>query len=149
MTFIFYRKKYFCYPQSFPIFGNSCVQWTMEKQGSDVNSGRQFSKEETQLSWEEKTSTLLVRDHGKVSNTSSGDGINSQWMFLGSHVVVPSWVRRLGIWHCHCCGSGYSCVKGSIPGPGTSAYWKNNNNKTQNKNHVNREPNDRSPYQRT
>ena len=26
----------------------------------------------------------------------------------------------LGIQHCHCCGSGYSCDVGSMPGPGTS-----------------------------
>ena len=29
--------------------------------------------------------------------------------------------QGLRIWCCHCCGSGYSCGVGSIPGLGTSA----------------------------
>ena len=28
---------------------------------------------------------------------------------------------QLRTWHCHCCGLGYHCGLGSIPGPGTSA----------------------------
>ena len=34
-------------------------------------------------------------------------------------IGVPWWLSALRIWHCHCCGSGYSCGAGSIPGPGT------------------------------
>ena len=33
---------------------------------------------------------------------------------------VSLWLNGLRIQHCHCCGSGYSCGMGSIPGPGTS-----------------------------
>ena len=29
---------------------------------------------------------------------------------------VPWWLRRLRIWHYHCCGSGHCCNMGSIPG---------------------------------
>ena len=32
-------------------------------------------------------------------------------------------VSGLRIWHCHCCGSGYNCGTGSIPGPGTSTCY--------------------------
>ena len=30
------------------------------------------------------------------------------------------WLSGLRIWHCHCCGCGYSCGAGSTPGLGTS-----------------------------
>ena len=34
---------------------------------------------------------------------------------------VPFWLS--GIQHCHCCGSGFSCGMGSIPGLGTSLCY--------------------------
>ena len=34
------------------------------------------------------------------------------------------WVSGLKIWHCYCCGSGCCCGMGSIPGPGTSAWYR-------------------------
>ena len=37
--------------------------------------------------------------------------------------VVPWWLSRLRIPCCHCCGSGYCCVKGLIPEPETSTCW--------------------------
>ena len=33
---------------------------------------------------------------------------------------VPWWLGALRIRHCHCCGSGYCCGTGSVPGPRTS-----------------------------
>ena len=35
-------------------------------------------------------------------------------------IGVPWWLSGLGTWCCPCCGSGYSCGAGSIPGLGTS-----------------------------
>ena len=34
---------------------------------------------------------------------------------------IPWWRSRLRIRHCHCCGSGHSCGRSLILGPGTSA----------------------------
>ena len=46
---------------------------------------------------------------------------------------VPSWFRRLRT-HCHCCGSGYSCGVGLIPGLETSACHEHGKKKkTKNK----------------
>ena len=35
-----------------------------------------------------------------------------------NQVRSPAWHRRLKIWHCHCCGLGYSCGSDLTPGPG-------------------------------
>ena len=29
---------------------------------------------------------------------------------------APQWLSKLGIWHCHCCGSGHCCGTGWVPG---------------------------------
>ena len=44
-----------------------------------------------------------------------------KFYFLKKHgsLGVPSWLSGLRIWHCQCCGSGYSCDIGLITGPGT------------------------------
>ena len=34
---------------------------------------------------------------------------------------VPWWLSGLRLWHCHCCGCGYCCDSGLIPGLGNSA----------------------------
>jgi len=39
-------------------------------------------------------------------------------------VGVPWWLIKLRTWHCCCCGSGYFCGAGSIPGLGTCAQKK-------------------------
>ena len=49
-------------------------------------------------------------------------------------VGAPSWLSRLRIQHCHCCNSGYSCGRGSIPGPGISTCRHSKNQKTKQKN---------------
>ena len=38
---------------------------------------------------------------------------------------VPWWLSGLRIWHCPCCGSGYSCDIGSIPSLGMWMLQKN------------------------
>ena len=45
-------------------------------------------------------------------------------MFLKHTPGVPWWPSNERIQHCHCHGLGHSCGMGSIPGPGTSAYWR-------------------------
>ena len=41
-------------------------------------------------------------------------------MYYQKRSGVSSWLSRLRIHHCHCCGSGYICGVGSIPRLGTS-----------------------------
>ena len=64
--------------------------------------------------------------------------IDSFWRYPYSHLKakrstladgVPSWHNGLRIQHCHCCGSGYSCSMGSIPGLGTSTCHRCNQKK--------------------
>ena len=53
---------------------------------------------------------------------------NSYWLYYPCINInlkiefgsVLLWLSGLRIWHCHCCGSDYSCGMGLIPGPGTS-----------------------------
>ena len=41
------------------------------------------------------------------------------------------WLSGLRIQRCHCCGSGYSCGTGSIPGPGTYTCLRHGQKNTQ------------------
>ena len=38
---------------------------------------------------------------------------------------IPWWPSGLRIWHCHCCGLGHCYGTSSIPGPGTSTFYRN------------------------
>ena len=51
-------------------------------------------------------------------STSAEGNFEMEKIQIRNSLVAP-WVKY---WCCHCCGSGYSCGVGSIPGPGTSAY---------------------------
>ena len=46
---------------------------------------------------------------------------SNKWIKRNFFLGVTWWLTGLRIWHfLHCCGCGYCCSMGSIPGPGTS-----------------------------
>ena len=57
--------------------------------------------------------------HTRSEFPMSHDGNSYCSHFKDESTGVLSCLGGLRIWHCHCCGSGYSCALGSIPGLGT------------------------------
>ena len=68
--------------------------------------------------WREKTQTLMCKTSYKDILYNTGYGQHSIISISGG---VPWQLSRLRIWHCHSCGSGYSCGMSPFPDSGTSA----------------------------
>ena len=70
------------------------------------------------LKWSQiYSNTIVLGDQGYE------EGAERSWQTTHNKKSpgVPLWLRRLKIWHCHCCGLGHGHGTGLIPGLGTSA----------------------------